>query len=40
MKRGKMVNILNEVFVLVRGTLVEHGDPFLSPIIPTVEDKC
>lgn len=27
------------VFVLVRGTLVEHGDPFLSPFIPIVEDK-
>lgn len=27
-----------QVFSLTRGILKEHGDPFLSPIIPTVED--
>ncbi len=26
-------------FILKRGTLVEYEDPFLSPFIPTVEDK-
>jgi hypothetical protein len=26
------------VWVLRCGTLVEHGDPFLSPYFPTVED--
>jgi hypothetical protein len=26
------------VFVLVRGTLTERADPFLSPFVPTVED--
>ena len=26
------------VFVMTRGALVEHGDPFLSPIVPTLED--
>jgi Immunity protein 7 len=26
------------VWVLRRGTLVEHGNPFLSPYFPTVED--
>ena len=26
------------VWRLVRGTLTEHDDPFLSPLIPTVED--
>jgi hypothetical protein len=26
------------VYVLARGTLTEHADPFLSPIMPTVED--
>lgn len=28
-----------QVFSLVRGVVKEHNDPFLSPIIPTIEDK-
>jgi len=28
-----------QVFSLARGVLKEHDDPFLSPIIPTIEDK-
>lgn len=28
-----------QVFSLTRGGLKEHNDPFLSPIIPTIEDK-
>lgn len=27
------------VFRLVRGELTEHADPFLSPVIPTLEDR-
>jgi len=28
-----------QVFSLARGVVREHNDPFLSPIIPTIEDK-
>ena len=28
-----------QVFSLARGVICEHCDPFLSPVIPTIEDK-
>ena len=28
-----------QVFLLARGKIEEKADPFLSPIIPTIEDK-
>ena len=37
-ERGEDCENVFRVHTLVRGNLIESGDPFLSPVIPTIED--